>query len=158
MKEDTTTTLIQKLSTALEILPPEELAHLELPLFVPHISAGFPSPADDYLEDNINLQQLLIHNPSATYLLRVRGDSMRDANISDGDILVVDRSLKPSNNQIIIGLLNDEFTVKRLVKKGSGEFYLQPENPKYPPIKITDDVRFQPWGVVTWCIHKTKTQ
>ena len=150
-----TTNLANILSPEFEILSTEALSALEIPLFSTCISAGFPSPAEGYLDDKINLQQLLIKNPAATYMLRVRGDSMRDANISEGDILIVDRSLTPSDNQVIIGILNNEFTVKRLVKKQK-RYYLQPENPAYPAILLSDEIEFKIWGVVIWCIHKIK--
>ncbi|MBK0402545.1 translesion error-prone DNA polymerase V autoproteolytic subunit [Adhaeribacter sp. BT258] len=129
---------------------------IDIPFYSTPISAGFPSPAEDYLEDKINLQELLIAHPSATYFLKVRGDSMRDANLHEGDLLVVDRSLKPRLNQVIIGLLDNEFTVKRLVKN-QNQYYLHPENPAYPPILLPEESsRFQAWGVVTWCIHKVQ--
>ncbi|MFD2245211.1 LexA family protein [Pontibacter ruber] len=139
----------------LELLPLPEL--LELPLSRDYVAAGFPSPADDYLEDKVNLQHVLIRNPTATYLVRVRGESMRDARLHDGDILVVDRSLKPSDGHIIIGVVDGEFTVKRLLCKGT-RMFLQPANEAYPPIEITDEMDFKPWGVVVWSLHKINGQ
>jgi DNA polymerase V len=120
------------------------------------VAAGFPSPAEDYLEDKVNLQQVLIRNPTATYLVRVRGESMRDARLHDGDILVVDRSLKPSHGHIIIGVVDGEFTVKRLLQKGP-RLYLQPANELYPPVEITEEMDFKPWGVVVWSLHKVNS-
>lgn len=136
-----------------DLLPAEDLSSLEIPLFSSQISAGFPSPAENYVEDKINLKRLLIKDKNATYLLRVRGDSMRDANILEEDILIVDRSVRPAVNQIVIGLLDNEFTVKRFIKK-QDQYYLQPANPAYPAIHLSEELNFQVWGVVTWCIHK----
>ncbi|PKV75796.1 LexA family protein [Pontibacter ramchanderi] len=137
----------------LEIVPLDLPDLLELPISQSYVAAGFPSPAEDYLEDKINLQQVLIRNPTATYLVRVRGESMRDARLHDGDILVVDRSLKPSHGHIIIGVVDGEFTVKRLLQKGP-RLYLQPANELYPPVEITEEMDFKPWGVVVWSLHK----
>ncbi|MDO6392325.1 translesion error-prone DNA polymerase V autoproteolytic subunit [Pontibacter sp. BT731] len=137
----------------LEIVPLDLPDLLELPISQSYVAAGFPSPAEDYLEDKINLQQVLIRNPTATYLLRVRGESMRDARLHDGDILVVDRSLKPSHGHIIIGVVDGEFTVKRLLQKGLKK-YLQPANELFPPMEITEEMDFKPWGVVVWSLHK----
>ena len=149
------TDLANAIDAHFEVLPANGLEEMDIPFYSTPVSAGFPSPAEEYLEDRINLQQLLVAHPSATYFLKVRGDSMRDANLHEGDILVVDRSLKPRVNQIIIGLLENEFTVKRLVKK-QNQYYLQPENPAYPLIPLPETSGFQPWGVVTWCIHKVR--
>lgn len=137
----------------LEIVPLDLPDLLELPISQSYVAAGFPSPAEDYLEDKINLQQVLIRNPTATYLVRVRGESMRDARLHDGDILVVDRSLKPSHGHIIIGVVDGEFTVKRLLQKGKQQ-YLQPANELFPPMEITEEMDFKPWGVVVWSLHK----
>ena len=137
----------------LEIVPLDLPDLLELPNSQSYVAAGFPSPAEDYLEDKINLQQVLIRNPTATYLLRVRGESMRDARLHDGDIIVVDRSLKPSHGHIIIGVVDGEFTVKRLLQKGPKK-YLQPANELFPPMEITEAMDFKPWGVVVWSLHK----
>ncbi|RAU81948.1 LexA family protein [Pontibacter arcticus] len=137
-----------------EVLPQQALQELELPMLQPYIAAGFPSPADDYLEDHVNLRQLLIRNPTATYLVRVRGNSMEDANIYDEDILVVDRSIKASAGQILIGSVNGEFTVKRLVSKDN-KLYLQPANQDFTTLEVTEDMDFKAWGVVIWALHQT---
>lgn len=146
--------------TQATIIPPvfqqltlKEIDQIAIPLFLNQVPAGFPSPADDYLEDKIDLQQLLVQNRSSTFFLRVIGDSMRDSNIHDGDILIVDRSKKATEGRVIIGVLDGEFTVKRLVRQKK-RLFLQPENPVYPAIEITEGMDFQVWGVVTWCIHK----
>ncbi|WP_242928352.1 LexA family protein [Pontibacter vulgaris] len=140
-----------------EVLPLHEFDQLELPLSMPYVAAGFPSPADDYLEDKINLQSVLIRNPTATYLVRVRGESMRDARLHDGDILVVDRSVKPAEGHIIIGVVDGEFTVKQLVRL-KGKLYLMPANEQYAPLELTEEMDFKPWGVVVWSLHKINGQ
>jgi DNA polymerase V len=124
-----------------------------LPLFASHISCGFPSPADDYVETTLDLNELVIAHPEATFYARVSGDSMINAAICDGDILIIDRARKARQNSIVLALLNEEFTVKRLHKRGA-TILLMPENPAYEPICITDEMDFQIWGVVTYCIHR----
>ncbi len=126
-----------------------------LPAFLSGIQAGFPSPADDYIENQLDINQLVVQHPAATFFVRVEGESMKDANIHTGDILVVDRSIEGSNGKIVVAIMNGEFTVKRLSKTPSGTF-LVPENPKFPSIKIGPDSDFQIWGVVTYVIHKTR--
>lgn len=127
---------------------------LELPLFAERVPAGFPSPAEGYLEKRLDLNELIIKHPAATYFLRVEGDSMIGAQISSGDILVVDRSESPTPGKIIVAILNGEFTVKRLVKEGE-HLLLKPENPKYPKIVLEEGCDFEVFGVVTYVIHKT---
>lgn len=127
--------------------------HLEIPLMNSVISAGFPSPAGDYKEDKLDLNQYLINHPVSTYFIRVSGDSMKDAGILDGDILIVDRSLAPLNHKIIIAELNGELTVKRL-KIDNGRTYLVPENENYKPIFVSPDDNFAVWGVVSGTIRK----
>ncbi len=136
-----------------ELFLPEPSSVKELPFFVPSISAGFPSPAEDFIDKKLDLNEYLIHNQPATFLVRVQGSSMENAGIRDGDILVVDRSLEPSDGKIVIGVIDGEFTVKRIVKK-SGKFFLQPENETFRPIEITPDMDFKIWGIVTFAIHK----
>lgn len=126
---------------------------ISLPLFAEKIPAGFPSPADGYLEKKLDLNDLMIKHPAATYFLRVEGDSMIGAQISSGDILVVDRSESPSPNKIIVAIINGEFTVKRLLKEGD-KLILKAENPRYPKIVIEEGNDFQVFGVVTYVIHK----
>jgi DNA polymerase V len=126
-----------------------------VPAFLSGVQAGFPSPADDYIENQLDLNELVVQHPAATFFVRVEGESMRDANIHTGDILVVDRSLEGTHGKIVIAIMNGEFTVKRLSKTAAGTF-LVPENPKYPSFKIEPDSDFQIWGVVTYVIHKTR--
>ncbi|PSR53259.1 peptidase S24 [Adhaeribacter arboris] len=126
---------------------------IEIPFFSCYISAGFPSPADDYLEDRINLNSYLIQNPTSTYMMRVKGNSMQDANIHEGDILVIDKSLKPNDGVPVVCFLDGEFTVKTF-RKINNKLYLEPANPAYKPIEITDDMDMRVWGVVAWVLHK----
>jgi DNA polymerase V len=126
-----------------------------LPLFISAIQAGFPSPADDYIEKALDLNELVIQRPAATFYVRVQGDSMQNAGIFSGDILVVDRSLTAQNKNIIVAVLEGEFTVKRLVFQTDG-MYLFAENPAYSPIKLNPEACFEVWGVVTYVIHKTR--
>jgi DNA polymerase V len=126
---------------------------LELPLFQTEISAGFPSPADDYIEDRIDLNKELIKNPSSTFFGKVNGDSMMKIGIGNGDLIVVDKSIEPKNNSIVVCIIDGEFTVKRFRKVGD-ECYLIPENDLYKPIKVTKENDFRIWGTVTYSIKK----
>lgn len=117
------------------------------------ISAGFPSPADDFRETRISLDDELIQNKDATFFAKVRGQSMINAGLDDNDLLVIDRSLEPTNNKIAVCFLDGEFTVKRL-RVEKNEVWLQPENPNYPIIKITEENDFVIWGIVTSVIKK----
>lgn len=124
-----------------------------IPLFSSSVAAGFPSPADDFLEKNLDLHEYLIKNPAATFLVRVKGSSMIQAGIFSGDMLVVDRSLKPTHKSIVVAVVDGEFTVKRM-QMSAGQTYLVPENRDYKPIRITEDMDVQIWGVVTTVIHQ----
>lgn len=128
---------------------------IKLPLYEFPVSAGFPSPADDYIDKHIDLNEYIIKHPAATFFVRVKGHSMQDSGISDGDLIVVDRALVPNNNTIVVAFLDGEFTLKR-VRVKERELYLVPENSSYEPIKITEDMDFQVWGVVTYCIKEIK--
>jgi len=128
-----------------------------LPLFASRLKAGFPSPADDYLEDNIDLNRYLAEHPAATFLVRVDGDSMIGAGIFPGDIAIVDRSLvasdlKAMHNKVVLAVLDGEFTIKRLCVKGKSVTLL-PENDRYEPITIAQDGDFTVWGVVKHAIR-----
>jgi len=137
----------------LGVLRPEGApATLRLPLFGHKIAAGFPSPADDYVEDSIDLNQHLVRHKEATFFLRVKGDSMLGAGIHDGDLLVVDRALNPADGRVVIAVLDGELTVKRLGRK-AGRVRLLPENPAYPVIEVNDEQDLVIWGVVTNVIH-----
>lgn len=136
----------------LDIYLPDTTTELELPLMQGGISAGFPSPADDYVEERIDLNRELIKNPSATFFGRANGNSMEGVGIYDGDLLVVDRSREPRHNSILVCVIDGEFTVKRLEEK-DGAHYLMPENKNYRPIRIDPGNDFRVWGVVTYSIH-----
>ncbi len=135
-----------------EVFTPGNDMKVELPMFLESVSAGFPSPADDYLEDRLDLNDYLIRNPAATFFVRVTGDSMLDAGIYSGDILVVDRSLSPKDGNIIIAAIDGELIVKRM-QRIKNRIYLIPENKKYHPIEISSEMNFEVWGVVTTVIH-----
>ena len=124
----------------------------EVPLFEGSVPAGFPSPADDNLEKTLDLNTYLIKRPAATFFVRVNGDSMINAGINDNDILIVDRSIKPSHGKVIIAVLDGQMTVKRLYKQ-SNKIILMPENDLYQPIEIRDDMNMEIWGVVTSSVH-----
>lgn len=130
-------------------------SNLNLPFYASRVSAGFPSPADDFLEMALDLNQHLIQHPAATFFVRTSGDSMIQAGIHNNDILVVDRSLEAKSGAIVIAVVNGELTVKRLHMKGE-TIALLPENPNYPPLVITEEMAFQIWGVVTSVIHEFK--
>lgn len=121
------------------------------PLFLSKVRAGFPSPADDYIEKILKLDDYLIKHPATTFFIRAQGDSMINAGIFDNDILIVDKCLAPFSNKIVIAIINGEFTVKRYVKKDQ-RLWLMPENPHYSPIEIKDN-SVELWGVVTAVIH-----
>ena len=122
------------------------------PLVVSSVSAGFPSPADDYIEGQLDLNEHLIQHPAATFFVRVEGDSMINAGIHSGDILIVDRALEPKNKNVVIANMNGELTVKRIRIKYK-KLLLMPENENYPPMPVPEDIDFQVWGVVTYVIH-----
>ena len=117
------------------------------------ISAGFPSPADDFKQQRISLDKELIKNKESTFFARVSGQSMVGAGLDDNDLLVVDRSLEPAHNKIAVCFIDGEFTVKRLKVELDG-IWLQPENSDYEPIKITEENNFLVWGIVTSVIKK----
>ena len=126
-----------------------------LPMMESRVRAGFPSPAEDYLQKNINLQELLVQHPQATFLMQVEGDSMKECGIQDGDIIVVDRALTPAHGKVIVAQLNAEFTIKRLAYR-KGRCFLEAANAAFPAIEISEDVENRVWGVVTHVIHKVK--
>lgn len=135
-----------------ELLAPEMLVQYELPIYLESVSAGFPSPAEDYVEGKLDLNEHLIKNPTATFFVRVTGNSMEGAGIYSGDTLIVDRSINPKHGSVVIAVVNGELTVKRLSKKNN-KITLYPENTNYKPIEITMDMEFEVWGVVTTVIH-----
>lgn len=145
-----------------------------LPMFLSEVSAGFPSPATDYEESKLDLNTHLIANPNATFFVRVKGDSMVDANIESGDIAIVDRSLEARNGDVILAVIDGDFTIKRIeITNAKGDtlfsknklaihtlgkkrIRLLPENSNFEAIEINENMVFQVWGVVTSTIHKTR--
>lgn len=125
----------------------------KLPLYSSKVQAGFPSPADDFIEQKLDLNNYLIKHPTATFFVRATGLSMINAGIFPDDILIVDRSLDPSNGKIVIAAVDGQLTVKRLRKTDKGNF-LDPENDKFKPIKIEEGNDVVIWGVVTNVLHK----
>jgi DNA polymerase V len=123
-------------------------------LIAPGIMAGFPSPAEDYLNESLDFNRDLIRHPEATFYGKVEGDSMIEAGICDGDIAVIDRSLEPRNGDVVVGYVNREFTIKYLdlTHKADGYIELRPANKQFKPIRIDEDDDFEVWGVVVWTI------
>ena len=124
-----------------------------LPLYLSPVTAGFPSPAEDYVDRKLDLHEYLVHNRAATFFLRAQGDSMLGAGIHDGDLLIVDRSIEAGHDRVVIAALDGELTVKRLVRR-RGRVLLAPENPDYPEFDITEREYVHIWGVVTYVVHK----
>ncbi|MBU1230932.1 MAG: translesion error-prone DNA polymerase V autoproteolytic subunit [Proteobacteria bacterium] len=147
-------------TNGLEILgpaDPELCRHLRLPLFLAGVQAGFPSPADDFIDKRLDLNEHLIQHPAATFFVRAVGESMLGAGIHDGDLLIVDRAVEPQAGRIVIASVNGDLTVKRLEGRG-GRLLLVPANPDYPSMDVTEALAsgegFEVWGVVTCVIHK----
>jgi DNA polymerase V len=140
-------------TTTLKILPPSFELKLDLPLASFRVSAGFPSPADDYLEGRLDLNEYFIRHPTATFYVRVSGDSMRGAGIFDGDLLIVDRAVPCTDGCIVVARLADEFTLKRILTKGNRVF-LRPENEDFQPIEVTEDSDCEIWGRVVGSVRR----
>ena len=126
---------------------------LARPLLSSRVEAGFPSPADDYVERTLDLNEELITRPAATFFLRASGQSMQGAGIHDGDLLVVDRSITPSPGNVVVAIVDGEFTLKRLQKTRDG-LVLAAEHPSYSSIPIGPDAEVQVWGIVTYVVHR----
>ena len=140
----------------MKVETPIPFAHrtsLSIPLVTAIVDAGFPSPADDHMERSIDLNEELIRNKAATFCVRVQGESMRDAGIHSGDVLIVDRSVTPRDKQIVVAMIDGGFTVKRL-RQRAGEIFLEPANADFPSIQISEDQELTIWGAVTYIIHK----
>ena len=131
------------------------MKNLFLPLLNFYVSAGFPSPADDYKEENIDLNEHLIKNPFSTFFIRVKGNSMINSGIQDQDLIVVDKSLIAKPGNIVIAIIDGKFTIKRLDKKND-EIYLKAENHNYPDLELKNYNNVQIWGVVIYSIHNCK--
>ena len=136
-------------------IPFEARTRLRIPLVSAKVQAGFPSPADDHMERSLDLNEHLVANPASTFFVRVQGDSMRDAGIRDGDILVVDRSVEAKDRQIVVAMLDGDFTVKRL-RQRNGKVFLEAENSAYPPIEVSGNQELVIWGAVTFVIHQPR--
>jgi DNA polymerase V len=143
----------KRLSPDIELLGFEKNTACALPLYLASVPAGFPSPAEDYVDKKLDLNEHLVRHPAATFFVRVHGHSMADAGISPGDILVVDRAVTARNGSIVIAAVDGELTVKRL-KNSRGRIVLAPENPEFAPTEIGPEQSFEVWGVVTYIIHK----
>lgn len=126
-----------------------------IPFCQSSVMAGFPSPAQDYIEERVNILNKIVKNPSSTFLVRTKGNSMEEKGIQDGDILVVDKSLQAKNNSVVIAYIDGEFTVKRFFQDKKG-ITLYPANSMYEPIKVNPESDFLVWGVVTFVIHEYK--
>ncbi len=135
----------------LTIVAANTSSHEEHPLVGSTVKAGFPSPADDFLDHPLDLNRALIYNPAATFFVRVEGDSMTDAGIDDGDLLIVDRAVEVRDGSIAICYVDGEFTVKRVRREGA-DWLLVPSNPKYRPIRVEPENELIIWGVVTYVI------
>ena len=141
------------MKTRVEIIyKPDQSTKRHQPLFVASVPAGFPSPADDYKEEKLDLNKYLIKNPAATYFVRVTGDSMIGAGIHSGDLLVVDRSIEPTDKKVVIAYIDGELTVKR-IRIRKNKITIEPENSGFPTQEITPGTEFEVWGVVTNVIH-----
>jgi DNA polymerase V len=136
-------------------IPFARRTELSLPLFAARVQAGFPSPADDHLERSIDLNEELIQHPAATFFVRVKGESMHDAGIQSGDILVVDRSLAPTDRKIVVAMIDGEFTVKRF-RNQEGRIFLEAANDQFPKIEVSGDQELVVWGVVSFVIHPAR--
>lgn len=137
--------------SSLTFYRPDFESEIKIPYIKEGVSAGFPSPATDFMETGIDLNKELCKNPLSTFYIKVKGNSMINAGINDKDILVVDRSLEPHNNKIAICFIDGEFTVKR-IKTEDDCMYLMPENKNYQPIKVTEENNLIIWGIVTYVI------
>jgi DNA polymerase V len=138
---------------ALHIFTPDLSTRFRLNYFQEPVSAGFPSPAEDYLEGKLDLNRHLVANPAATFYVRVSGDSMTGAGIHDGDLLIVDRSLEPLPGRVVIAVINGEHTVKRLQREGD-RLLLLAENADYAPIEVSELEELRIWGVVVCVLHQ----
>ena len=135
---------------------PSLLAPVQPILLYGHkVAAGFPSPADDYVEDQLDLNQLLVQNKPATFFLRVKGDSMVNAGIHDGDIIVVDRSIEPADRSVVVAVVDGELTVKRLIMRNHIA-ELHAENHGFAPLQFKEGQELTIWGVVTSSVHTVK--
>ncbi len=136
-----------------EVFEANPVTHSPQRMYSTLVAAGLPSPTEDYSEGKIDLNEHLLEHPEDTFFVRVSGDSMIDVGIHPGDLLIVDRVIRPASGKIIIAVINGELTVKRLIKQEENKLFLMPENVNYPAIEITEEMSFMIWGVVTNVIH-----
>ena len=142
---------LQKRGVAIAPYLPSKSAFL--PFFESRVPAGFPSPANDYLDPGLDLNELIIRHPAATFFVRVEGESMIGAGIHPGDTLVVDRAEEPTDNKVVVAVINNEFTVKR-IRCTQGQLLLESDPPERPSMRITEEMDFEVWGVVTYVLHR----
>ena len=140
----------------LDLFQPIQKKQILTPVFIDSVSAGFPSPATDYMENKLDLNEYLIKRPAATFIVKAKGLSMTDAGILSGDLLIVDRSIVPKNNNIVIASIFGDLTVKKLHKKENSLFLL-PANSDYPSIEVKEEMECFVWGVVTYIIHESNS-
>lgn len=141
----------------LTLYSPEPLSPLAFPFADEGIKAGFPSPAQDYMEERIDLNRIVVRSPETTFYARVSGSSLRDAGILDGDLVVIDKSLAPRDGDYIAACVDGEFTLKQFRRReGEDCAWLVPANPAYKPIRVDADSHFLVWGVLTYCVHRLR--
>lgn len=145
--------MMEKKIGEIEVFKADSDSHLDLLYAEGGICAGFPSPAQDYLELRIDLNTELIRHPAATFFGRVIGNSLEEAGVTEGDILIIDKSLKPQDGNICVCFLDGDFTLK-IIRHTENEIWLIPANKAYSPIRVTEDNNFMIWGVVTYTIKK----
>lgn len=139
----------------LTIYGADQSTGLALPYADEGVRAGFPSPAQDYMSENIDLNRELVRHPATTFYARVVGDSMRDAGIDGGDLLIVDKGIEPQDGDVVVAFVDGEFTLKRIrIDTQRQEVWLMPANDSYPPIRVTEENHFLIWGVVTYNIKR----
>lgn len=144
-------TFVEPFEKDMKIYRPESGTPVDIPLAESGVHAGFPSPADDFLEGSLDLNTLVIKHPEATFFARVEGDSMQDEGILEGDLLIVDKAVEPYDGCLAVSFIDGEFTLKR-VKMESDRILLVPANPRYKTIEISSDNTFAVWGVVKWIL------
>ncbi|MFB6305731.1 MAG: LexA family protein [Flavobacteriales bacterium] len=145
--------MLIKKTKHLDFYTADTSSSLGIPYFEEGVRAGFPSPAEDHMDLKLDLNKELVKNPNATFYARVKGSSMTDAGVEDGDVLIVDRSLEPQNGKMAVCYIDGEFTLKRIKKEGE-TIELVPENKQYKSIKVSEDDDFIVWGIVTYVIKK----
>ncbi|KAA6231803.1 translesion error-prone DNA polymerase V autoproteolytic subunit [Chlorobium phaeovibrioides] len=139
----------------LDFYVPDFSVPLPLPVAGSAVAAGFPSPAEDHEEMSLDLNKALIRHPAATFYARVKGSSMMDAGIEDGDLLIIDKALEPKDGDVAVCFIDGEFTVKR-IRLEDGDLFLVPANPLFQPVRVTEENEFLVWGIVSYIIHKPR--